>query len=159
MSVRASTEITTQVGQIQGEIGDRKKPHQEVLNRAVVIYDLPNAYTPATLPKNITFGQLYDNICNRMKDLTKTIETQHRAMGRGRALDSMRRRTPEELKLSALEIANSETGLIERGSAAHKAIAEIDKQIDKVQGLFEALAGSLQSFSISVVGIVARYAV
>ncbi|HSW71810.1 MAG TPA: hypothetical protein VLG44_00165 [Chlamydiales bacterium] len=74
-------------------------------------------------------------------------------------MDPIRRRTTEENRLSAIEIANLDTQLMEIGDAATKAIAELNRQREAVPSLFEALAGSLHSFSISVVGIVARYAV
>lgn len=157
MTVKTSTDITRQIALIKEEINKRREKHQTVLNQSVSVADLPRPYWPAVLPRHLTFNMVYKIVQNNLVFLEGAVRAQHASLA-DRALDPTRTKSKEEIRKASLEVANSQTRLIEIGETAHKVIDEADRQIATIDGLFRTLAASLQSLSISVVGIVARYA-
>ncbi|HSW71813.1 MAG TPA: hypothetical protein VLG44_00180 [Chlamydiales bacterium] len=158
MTVKTSTEISRQIALIKEEINSQREKHQGVLNQSVSVADLPKPYWPSVLTKHLTFNMVYKIVQNNMVFLEGAVRAQHASLG-AKALDPTRTKSNEEIRKAALEVANSQTHLIEIGVAAHKVIDDADRQIATIDALFNSLANSLSSLSISVVGIVARYAI
>lgn len=157
MSVTEAAAITTQVALIKDDINKDKKPKEDILN--TLNDDLYKKYQRLLqLPARPTLsvGAIYSLVSQKMRELERLVHIQHTHLGH-RATDETRRRTPEEHSLAALEIANSETELMTIGKEAQDGINELDRQCSVVEGIFRGVAHSLHQFSLSIVGIVARY--
>lgn len=158
-----SSEATQEVLQIQAEINKRKIEHAMILNRQVNVTALPRAYFPETFcyketVVRITLSQLYGMVQKTMQDLQKTIEIQRASLAAS-PLEGIRIISSEELRLASIEAANTKTEHYQLAKKAVDFSSIANGQLATIDGLFHTLADSLQLLSISVVGIVARYAV
>lgn len=158
-----SSEATQEVLQIQAEINKRKIEQARILNRQVNVTVLPRAYFPETFcyketVVRITLSQLYGMVQRTMQELEETIKIQHASLA-ARPLEGVRIISSEELRLASIEDANAKSEHYQLAKKAVDFSSIANGQLATIDGLFHTLADSLQLLSISVVGIVARYAV
>jgi hypothetical protein len=153
MAVRATAEINSQVALIKGEIQENKEKFQAILNASRP--DLRESLTKFGNGINLglPFGDLMNDSFYPFYQRLKKMYFDSKKYHEDRPDSQIRKDIYE-----GYAAFNKTYKVIQMGDKTLEDIANADRQLVSIQGLFEALAANLKSFSIPVVGIVVRYA-
>lgn len=153
MSIRANAELNAEVALLKNEINQRKGQHLAILTAQIDDPDVFKVYKhimqdPLRRDSVVNIHrQVRSYIVNLEKDLHRTKLRLNPWPG------SHRPWMEDESKLSALVEFHSSV------SPSLDGFIDAERQLaSNIQGLFEKLADALRSFSMPLVGIVARYA-
>lgn len=156
MTVNISSEINQQIALIRNEINEEKSRPLKILN--ATRHDLQRQYSHFIHELNVlpdaTFGQIYILVAKRVEQLREYVREQINIMKANRIPG-----VPNDQGLTMLNWVNDTTRIIEDGNKAYDELNKVDKRIALVPWVFRPLANSLNMFSLSIVGIVARYVV